>query len=319
MSEIPNSSEGNWRFWFACIFIIPVIDFFTLKALPYDFFQLLRIVAFGGFAYLAFTHYVDDDADETGVYVFGAFAALYNPFFRVEMTRELWTGANLISAFLVFAQAKNLIFQQKRNLNDVSDFRNQDKKEPQLQTRSEPRHNENYSEKRNLSGGDMLHTIQDFMHRIGQVDDDALVTLKIQSTSELLDLFKMSPTAESWFLELDPRHTEDLKNLQAATWLKIQVEQAAGNFSEVPSKLLMLIIITGILENSVTEIAFELWQDLTNRTSEKLADLDRDQLSVIALQESITRDQSDQNFLVSHARTWEPYALIEKYFEAMDK
>ena len=452
MSNETHKNEGSWRFWFACVFLIPVIDFFTLRALPYDFFQLLRILAFGGFSYLAYTYFVEEEADETGLYVFAALAALYNPFFRVEMSRELWTGANVISALIIYAADKNLIFAQRPvlgesneaeidrdkslqlemdkrdqyainetsekilkiadiltgllamqkmlientgrgsylrslgakgfvygfitgfisvsskrtslnnserdwitqrvlkeifdlNTNDLSDFTgvastgsefqaaklrgsssavmyldNPEDRKAQISwwlhaSGDETELDKLQDENNAATDADMLDTIQDYVSRVYQVDDSALATLKLQCIKELIDLFEMSPDAESWFLELDPKHLDDLHNLQAATWLKIQVGQSNGEFADVASQLLILVIITGIIDNEVTEIAFELWQHIKDQTGQKFRAENRAQLKIISEQIDISGDQANYNLILGHVLTWEPEALIEKYLE----
>lgn len=456
MSVEQNTNEGSWRFWFACVFLIPVIDFFTLRALPYDFFQLLRLVAFGGFSYLAYTYFVEEDASETGLYVFAALAALYNPFFRVEMTRELWIGANFISAFITYAADKNLIFpnqsvskgpqesgidhkqsiylkvdqrdddplseanekilkiaeiligilamqkllientgrgsylrsigakgfvygfitgfisvSSKRislnngerdwitqkvlkeifdldtdNLSEFtgiastgSEFQaaklrgsssavlyldNPDDRKAQMSwwlhaSGDETEVGQLQDENNTVTNGDMLSTIGDYVERVKQVDDSALATLKLQCIKELIDLFEMSPDAENWFLELDSKHLGDLKNLQAATWLKIQVGQSNGEFAELASQLLILVIITGIIDDEVTETAFEVWQHIKDRTSQELRDSNRAQLKMISQQNSISVDQANFSMILGHTLIWEPDALIEKYFENIDE
>ena len=72
-----------------CISILNTCCGFILGSnLPYEYFLLLRVVGFGGLAYLAFLNF----KQETGIagvkyfLIFGGLAILYNPFLPVSLT-----------------------------------------------------------------------------------------------------------------------------------------------------------------------------------------------------------------------------------------
>jgi len=153
----------------------------------------------------------------------------------------------------------------------------------------------------------ILNTIHDFSKRIDQVDNAALASLLLQVNEELQGLFSISPTSESWFLELDDKHSEDLQNLQAVTWLKIQAGQADADFSGVAKHILILLILTGIINDEATEIAYETWRSIKDRTEDLLKSQDHQQLPDI------------MNNSVSQARFWTPDALVDKYFNDLMK
>ena len=68
---------------------------------PYSYYLLLRIVLFGICAYLAFRFY---ERNAIGwVWTLGILAAVYNPIFRVHLTREIWTVVNLVTIAILIA------------------------------------------------------------------------------------------------------------------------------------------------------------------------------------------------------------------------
>ena len=163
----------------------------------------------------------------------------------------------------------------------------------------------------------ILNTIHDFANRIDQVDNESLKGLLLQVTEELQSLFSMSPNSESWFLELDDRHGEDLLNLQAVTWLKIQAGQADADFAGVAKHILILLVLTGIIDDEVTEIAFKTWKNIKDRTRELLELHDFQQIQDIIKDHSMGSNQTRLNANISRAQLWDPEALVDKYFNEL--
>ena len=100
---MPSTNEKKWPVVFAFLFLIPVVDLFLGSNLPYEYFLLLRVVGFGGLAYLAFLNF-KQETEIAGVkyfLIFGGLAILYNPFLPVSLTRGLWTPINLATGLLV--------------------------------------------------------------------------------------------------------------------------------------------------------------------------------------------------------------------------
>lgn len=62
---------------------------------PYGYYILLRWVCCGVFAYLAFKGY--EQGQQGWVWVLGITAAVYNPIFRVHLTREIWSVVNVVT------------------------------------------------------------------------------------------------------------------------------------------------------------------------------------------------------------------------------
>jgi len=68
---------------------------------PYGYYILLRWVCCGIFAYLAFKAL--DQGYQGWVWVLGITAAVYNPIFRVHLTREIWSVVNAVTIGIAVA------------------------------------------------------------------------------------------------------------------------------------------------------------------------------------------------------------------------
>ena len=62
---------------------------------PYGYYILLRWVTCGIFAYLAFRALEEEKIE--WVWVFGIAAAIYNPFIKIHLGREIWSVVNVVS------------------------------------------------------------------------------------------------------------------------------------------------------------------------------------------------------------------------------
>jgi hypothetical protein len=63
---------------------------------PYGYYVLLRWVCVGVFGFLTF-HALANEMKGWG-WVLGITALLYNPIFRVHLTREIWSVVNLVTS-----------------------------------------------------------------------------------------------------------------------------------------------------------------------------------------------------------------------------
>lgn len=68
---------------------------------PYGYYILLRWVCCGIFAYLAFRSF--GQGRQGWVWVLGITAAVYNPIFRVHLTREIWSVVNVVTIGIAVA------------------------------------------------------------------------------------------------------------------------------------------------------------------------------------------------------------------------
>jgi FtsH-binding integral membrane protein len=72
---------------------------------PYGYYVLLRFVCCACFAFIAFRYH---DAGLSGwVWAFVVAALVYNPFFRVHLSREIWSVANIATVILASASLYN--------------------------------------------------------------------------------------------------------------------------------------------------------------------------------------------------------------------
>ena len=70
---------------------------------PYSYYTMLRWVWCPVFAYSAFTAHENNRLPQ--VWVFGGFALLYNPIFRVHLDRSTWTGVNWVTVGTIILAA----------------------------------------------------------------------------------------------------------------------------------------------------------------------------------------------------------------------
>lgn len=85
------------------------VVFLVLAVLPrpYGYYTLLRLIAFGVFAWAAYISF--ERHDKILPWIFVVLALVYNPIIKVYFPKEIWTVINLLSAaFLVLNQRKLL-------------------------------------------------------------------------------------------------------------------------------------------------------------------------------------------------------------------
>lgn len=80
---------------------------------PYDYYVILRWVCCGIFAYLATKGL--EEGYRGWVWVLGVAAALYNPFFPVHLTREIWSVINVITIGIAVASIFSLRVRDERS------------------------------------------------------------------------------------------------------------------------------------------------------------------------------------------------------------
>ena len=74
--------------------------------MPYSFFQLVRFVALVGFGVLAYQ--ANQQGRQTEMFLYGALALLFQPFFKIALGRELWNIVDVIVGVgLLVSLAKN--------------------------------------------------------------------------------------------------------------------------------------------------------------------------------------------------------------------
>jgi hypothetical protein len=71
----------------------------ALLQLPYGYYVLLRLVVCGVCIYLAVQE--ENAGRKAWVWVLGAVAILYNPIFRIHLTRDIWSVVNIATILLL--------------------------------------------------------------------------------------------------------------------------------------------------------------------------------------------------------------------------
>lgn len=78
---------------------------------PYGYYILLRVICCAVFAFLAFRAFALDKVN--WIWILGVTAFIYNPVFRVHLTREIWSVVNIatiliaiVSIFVLKEQTK---------------------------------------------------------------------------------------------------------------------------------------------------------------------------------------------------------------------
>jgi len=66
---------------------------------PYGYYLLLRIVICVICAFLAFRAF--KFGNEIWVWIFGVTAVIYNPIFRIHLTREIWSAVNIATVMML--------------------------------------------------------------------------------------------------------------------------------------------------------------------------------------------------------------------------
>ena len=73
----------------------------ALLAMPYGYYQLLRVLVFCATAYLAFES--QRNGDVTWAWALGGISIVYNPFFKLSLGRDLWMMVNIATIVIFIA------------------------------------------------------------------------------------------------------------------------------------------------------------------------------------------------------------------------
>ena len=86
--------------------ILAILFFISLADLSYGFYQLVRLVAFGGFAFLAYSE--SESRNKNQMLVFIGLAILFQPFFKISLGRVLWNIVDVVvGAWLLYSLRSN--------------------------------------------------------------------------------------------------------------------------------------------------------------------------------------------------------------------
>lgn len=110
----------SWTVYFSLVFILAVFP------MDYEFYLVLKVIAFFGFSVLAYTNIPASTSTSVLPYhlIFGALVILYNPFFPISLTKEIWLPINIITAIIIlfysFSKEEKLKKQQTLQSNSQS-------------------------------------------------------------------------------------------------------------------------------------------------------------------------------------------------------
>ena len=90
---------------FPAIFLIiaPLVKF------PYGVYVLLRLVVFGSAACMIYFSYKNTKQINVTVLVFSFIALLFNPFFPIHLSREIWMPIDFIVSAIYFYSSYKLL------------------------------------------------------------------------------------------------------------------------------------------------------------------------------------------------------------------
>ena len=88
------------------IYICVAMLFIGAIPLPYGYYMLLRLVAFGVFAYAAYVTY--ERKSKTLPWVYGFMALVFNPIVKIHFPKEMWAVVDIIAGLLLLATAKQV-------------------------------------------------------------------------------------------------------------------------------------------------------------------------------------------------------------------
>lgn len=73
---------------------LAVLMFGCLLNMPYGYYQLVRFIALIGFGVLAYQ--ANQQSRQAEMFIYGALALLFQPFFKIALGRELWNIVDVI-------------------------------------------------------------------------------------------------------------------------------------------------------------------------------------------------------------------------------
>ena len=88
----------------AVIYVCAAMLFIGAAPLPYGYYMLLRLVAFGVFAYAAYVAY--EKKSKALPWVYGFMALVFNPIIKVHFPKEMWAVVDIAAGLLLLATAK---------------------------------------------------------------------------------------------------------------------------------------------------------------------------------------------------------------------
>ncbi|WP_242157367.1 DUF6804 family protein [Aestuariivivens sediminis] len=93
--------------------ILSILLFICLADLPYGYYQFVRFAGLVGFGFLAYQSH--QNGKEKEMFIFGALALLFQPFFKIALGRPIW---NIVDVIVGIGLIISIFISQKRKIND---------------------------------------------------------------------------------------------------------------------------------------------------------------------------------------------------------
>jgi hypothetical protein len=98
------------------VWIIPIVLVLTaLFPLPYGYYVFLRIVLFLAGGFLAWREYRERQGVTAWLVGLVILVVVYNPISPIHLTREIWSGLNVATAFFLGAHMRYWLFAAAKN------------------------------------------------------------------------------------------------------------------------------------------------------------------------------------------------------------
>jgi hypothetical protein len=101
--------------WMPQVVVVLALLWALVPGNPYGYYLVLRWLCFGAFAYCAYVAY--SRGNERWVWILATVAVLYNPFFRIHLTRSLWSIINVATIVIALASVVALRSHAERTEN----------------------------------------------------------------------------------------------------------------------------------------------------------------------------------------------------------
>ncbi len=96
-----TNDKTTKRIWLPQTIAIAMLLWALNPENPYGYYVLLRVVCCAAFAYLAFQVFAREK--QGWIWTFGVIAVVYNPVFRIHLTRGIWSAINIITIVIAIA------------------------------------------------------------------------------------------------------------------------------------------------------------------------------------------------------------------------
>lgn len=93
--------------------ILSILLFICLADLPYGYYQFVRFAGLVGFGFLAYE--ANQNSKEKEMFIFGALALLFQPFFKIALGRQIW---NVVDVIIGIGLIISIFIDRKKKNND---------------------------------------------------------------------------------------------------------------------------------------------------------------------------------------------------------